>query len=122
MTQGSRSAPPRPRPGEHPEDRKEKKDERLLERKFKCRDLIEHSGGRGSLGKIGQLTALIVSSGCFIYMACTDTMTEFYFMGYMIAWSGANVANKLADLRNGSRGRERRDRHRDHDDYDGDPR
>lgn len=67
------------------------------DRQFKCKDLIQHEDGRGSLGKIGQLTALVVSSLCFFWMIWTNTMTEFYFVGYMVAWSGANIAGKVAD-------------------------
>lgn len=72
-------------------------------RRFRCRDLIEHDQGRGSLGKICQLTALVVSTFGFIWLTVTEAMTEFYFMGYMIAWSGANVANKLVDYKRPSR-------------------
>ena len=118
MTRGTRAAPPRyPDSGYQPEPPEPKEMEPESCRKFKCRDLIEHTDGRGSLGKIGQLTALVVSSVCFIWMVWSDTMTEFYFVGYMLAWSGANVANKLAD-RNPRRDRGRyqyRDTDRDGD-------
>lgn len=51
--------------------------------------------GKVSLFKIGQASALIVSTWAFIIMVQKDKMTEYYFYGYMGIWSGINLAKNI---------------------------
>ena len=48
-----------------------------------------------SLYKIGQATALVVSTWAFVTLVQRDKLTEYYFYGYMGIWSGINLAKNL---------------------------
>jgi hypothetical protein len=54
---------------------------------------------RLNLGKAGQLIALLVSTWILIYQTRKGMLTDWLFTGYMIAWSGANLASKYIDTR-----------------------
>lgn len=47
-----------------------------------------------SLHKFGQLVALTMSSWGFVYETLQGRMTEWYFTAYMVAWAGAELANR----------------------------
>ena len=69
--------------------------------RFNLEDLLLDRGtGKASLGKLGQLTALCVSTWLIVYLAIGGHLTEFYFGTYMTAWVAANVTNKVVDQRN----------------------
>lgn len=55
--------------------------------------------GRMSLGRVGQLAALIVSSWAFVWLTIAGTLTEWYYGTYMIAWAGARIADQLVQQR-----------------------
>ena len=55
--------------------------------------------GRMSLGRVGQLVALIVSSWAFVWLTIAGTLTEWYYGTYMIAWAGARLADQLVQQR-----------------------
>lgn len=57
---------------------------------FDLRSLIMENG-EVSINKTGVLTALGLSSWGFVYLLLYKEMTEFYFMGYMITWTGSTV-------------------------------
>ena len=57
--------------------------------------------GRMSLGRVGQLVALIVSSWAFVWLTIAGTLTEWYYGTYMIAWAGARIADQLVQQRAG---------------------
>ena len=59
--------------------------------------VVDSKTQRVSLMKCGQLFALLVSTWGFVVLVGRDKMTEFYFIGYMTAWSGANLLHKLID-------------------------
>lgn len=61
--------------------------------------------GRMSLGRVGQLVALIVSSWAFVWLTIAGTLTEWYYGTYMIAWAGARIADQLVQQR-GATGKE----------------
>ena len=58
---------------------------------------IVAKNGEFSLSKIGQFTALIVSTWIAVYETRHGRMTEFLFTGYMLAWAGTNMASKFLD-------------------------
>ena len=62
--------------------------------------LLDQKTGKASLAKLGQFTALSVSTWSFVYCTLHGTLTEFYFGTYMAAWAGTNLANKWIDQRN----------------------
>lgn len=55
--------------------------------------------GRMSLGRVGQLAALIVSSWAFVWLTIAGTLTEWYYGTYMLAWAGARIADQLVQQR-----------------------
>lgn len=55
---------------------------------------------RLNLGKVGQFAALLVSTWIIVYQTRKGMLTDWLFTGYMIAWSGANLASKFIDSRN----------------------
>ena len=55
--------------------------------------------GRMSLGRVGQLVALIVSSWAFVWLTIAGTLTEWYYGTYMLAWAGARIADQLVQQR-----------------------
>lgn len=68
--------------------------------KFDLLDLISDSEtGKLSLFKTGQLVALLTSTWGFIALTRAGTLSEVYFLTYMAAWAGANIANKALDAR-----------------------
>lgn len=62
---------------------------------FDLRHVLIGPDGKVSLFKIGQATALSVSSWAFIIMVQQDKLTEYYFLGYMTIWSGINLAKNI---------------------------
>jgi hypothetical protein len=56
--------------------------------------------GKLSLAKSGQALALIVSTWVLIYQTRNNRLTDWLFTGYMVAWSGANMASKYLDTKN----------------------
>lgn len=59
--------------------------------------IVDSSTGRVSLFKIGQFVALIVSTWALVHETRRGFLTEWMFGLYMIAWSGANIANKVTE-------------------------
>jgi hypothetical protein len=57
---------------------------------FDLRNLLLDNGVV-SLSKFAQITALMVSTWGFVYQTTHNGMTEFYFMGYMVCWSGSRL-------------------------------
>lgn len=62
--------------------------------RFSFEDLLLGPDDRASLSKIGQATALIVSTWGFVFLTMAGKMTEWYFGVYMAAWAGAGLMNK----------------------------
>jgi hypothetical protein len=52
-----------------------------------------------SIHKVGQLTALIMSTWLLVYLTLHDKMDGTYFTTYMAIWAGAQVANKYLSTR-----------------------
>ena len=72
--------------------------QRNPEVKFDLIDLISDNG-KLSLFRTGQLVALLTSTWGFIALTRAGTLTEIYFLTYMAAWAGANIASKALDAR-----------------------
>jgi hypothetical protein len=53
-----------------------------------------------SLHKIGQFTALIVSTLLIWYEAMHGRLSEWLFTSYMTVWAGVSFANKWSELKN----------------------
>jgi hypothetical protein len=69
--------------------------------RFDLRDLlIDSKDGQLSLFKVGQVLALMVSTWVLINETRNARLTEFLFIGYMVAWSGANVLSKYMNTKN----------------------
>jgi hypothetical protein len=70
---------------------------------FDIQDLLVDSvSGKVELGKLGQLTALLVSSWILMHETHAGRLTEFLFIGYMSVWGGVNLARKYIDTKVGS--------------------
>ena len=63
--------------------------------KFNLTDTLLGEDGKASLFKLGQASALIVSTWAFVVLVQHDKLTEYYFYGYMGIWSGINLAKNL---------------------------
>ena len=59
--------------------------------------IVDTKTHRVSLFKLGQLVALLTSTWAVIYQTRHDRLTEWMFTAFMVAWAGANVANKFVD-------------------------
>jgi hypothetical protein len=55
---------------------------------------IDSRTKRVSLMKVGQAIAMLTSTWVLIYETRQARLSEWLFIGYMVAWSGANLANK----------------------------
>lgn len=62
---------------------------------FDLTDVLLGEDGKASLFKVGQATALVITSAAFIILVQRDKLTEPYFYGYMTIWSGINLAKNL---------------------------
>src|SRR5471030_883050 len=61
--------------------------------------LIYDEKKRPSIHKIGQIVALVVSSWGFIALTLKGQLTESYFTGYMVVWSGSVALDKYLSRR-----------------------
>ncbi len=52
--------------------------------------------GRISLSRLGQLTALVVSTGVVVHQTVKGQLTEWLFLAYIGTWAGAYLAKKWA--------------------------
>lgn len=59
--------------------------------------LIDSKTNRVSLMKCGQALALLISTWVLIHETRAGRLTEYLFVGYMVAWSGANLAKRWID-------------------------
>ena len=59
--------------------------------------LIDAKTDRVSLHKLGQFTALIVSTMVLWYEMLHARLTEWLFTGYMLTWAGALLARRWID-------------------------
>lgn len=50
--------------------------------------------GKLNESKMARFGAFVVSTWAFVYLVVTDSMTEWYFMGYMTAWVGNALFSK----------------------------
>lgn len=74
--------------------------------RFDLTDALLGDDGRVSLFKIGQATALVVSTWAFAVLVHQGKLTEFYFSVYMTVWTGINLAkNLLGKAPDGSTGK-----------------
>jgi hypothetical protein len=59
--------------------------------------IVDTETGRVSLYKVGQIIALIVSSWMAIHETRAGRLSEWLFIGYMVAWSGSNLVKRYID-------------------------
>jgi hypothetical protein len=70
----------------------------LSDKRFDLREvLIDGGSGRVSLYKVGQMTALLISTWILIHETREGRMNEYLFTMYMFAWAGANSLNKYIE-------------------------
>ncbi len=69
--------------------------QRRTDNKFDLLDLVNGGDGRLSLGKTGQLVALLVSTWGFVALTRAGELTEWYFLAYMATWTGVGVARQF---------------------------
>lgn len=67
--------------------------------RFDFEELFLDELGRTSLYKLGQFIALVFSTWGFVYLTLEYKLSEWYFTAYMLAWAGANVANKYVETK-----------------------
>jgi len=63
------------------------------------KDLI-CTDGRINEHKFMRFTAFVVSTWGFIYLIVDQRFSEWYFAGYMTAWTGSALVNKWLNLKN----------------------
>ena len=74
----------------------------LSDKRFDLREvLIDGGSGRVSLYKLGQFTALLVSTWILIFETQSGRLNEWLFTMYMFAWAGANSLNKYIEHKGG---------------------
>ena len=56
--------------------------------------LVDSKTGKTSLMKMGQFTALLVSTWVLIHETRASRLSEWLFLSYMGVWGGVNIANK----------------------------
>ena len=63
--------------------------------------LIDKRTGHPSIGRQGQYTALLVSTWVLVTVALDpdDRVSEWLFIGYMVAWAGAQFGSRWMQLR-----------------------
>jgi hypothetical protein len=61
---------------------------------FDLRAVIADDAGKPSVHKIGQLTALVLSTWQLVYLTIHNQMTVEYFGLYMGVWAAAQTADK----------------------------
>jgi len=59
--------------------------------------IIEDRTGKVSLHKLGQVSALFVSSIIIWYETVNGRLTDWLFTGYMISWAGTSLAKRWID-------------------------
>ena len=63
--------------------------------KFDLREiLIDKDTGTVSIHRVGQFTALAVSTVLIIHEATKGRLSEWLFTGYMVAWAGTSLINQ----------------------------
>ena len=55
--------------------------------------LLDKGTNQPSLGRQGQYTALMVSTWAFVTLTLNDKLTEWFFVGYMLSWAGAQFGS-----------------------------
>jgi hypothetical protein len=61
--------------------------------------IVDEQTKQPSLHKIGQLTALIMSTWLLVYLALQGKMDATYFGTYMAVWAGAESVNRYLSTR-----------------------
>lgn len=61
--------------------------------------LLDKDTDKPSLGRIGQFTALVVSTWAMVELVLDDKLTEWFFTGYMLTWAGAQAASLALKIR-----------------------
>lgn len=56
--------------------------------------LLDSSSGTISFSRLGNLTALFISTEIILYEAIKGRMSEWLFSGYLLAWTGTYIASK----------------------------
>jgi ABC-type Mn2+/Zn2+ transport system permease subunit len=59
--------------------------------KFDLSDILTGDNGRVSLSKLGEASALVVSTWGFVVLTQQGKLSESYFIGYMTVWTGARI-------------------------------
>jgi len=55
--------------------------------------LLDKDSQFPSLGRQGQFTALMSSTWVFVLLAVNDNLTEWFFIGFMVTWAGAQATS-----------------------------
>jgi hypothetical protein len=61
--------------------------------------IVDTATGKFSLYKFCQLGAFFFSSWVLVHETRAGKLNEWLFGSYMLAWAGANIANKLVDTK-----------------------
>lgn len=70
---------------------------RSTKSKFSLTEAFLDRNGKTSFARIGQFSALAVSTWAFIFLTLEDKLTEWYFTGFMLAWVGNSLGHKWLD-------------------------
>lgn len=68
-------------------------------RPCKFRYLMDKDRDEPSLGRIGQFTAMAVSTWGFATLVITNDLNEWFFTGYMLVWAGAQATSLLLKIK-----------------------
>lgn len=65
--------------------------------KFSLTDAFLDKNGKTSFARIGQFSALTVSTWGFVYLVVDGKMSAWYFQGFMLTWVGNGLGHKWLD-------------------------
>lgn len=65
--------------------------------KFSLTDAFLDHTGKTSFARIGQFSALAVSTWAFVFLTVDGKLTEWFFLGYMSIWVGNGIGHKWLD-------------------------
>lgn len=70
---------------------------RNVKSKFSLTEAFLNPKGKTSLSRIGQFSALAVSTWAFVFLTVDGKLTDWYFTSYMLAWVGNGIGHKWLD-------------------------
>lgn len=68
-----------------------------IKSKFSLTEAFLDHNGKTSFARIGQFSALAVSTWAFVFLTVDGKLTDWFFTSYMLAWVGNGIGHKWLD-------------------------